>query len=244
MESDKRLLSGLIMVILRGQAGAGVHRSRGGEGVIISDIKGFISVSDIVLQIHCGSSEAVPCPVIGQCWERACPDHSFYQQFSVLLSQELAEYEKISNYITLTEEALFQDGFGESAWFRCVVAELLEGERSESGLPLAGYALFANSYSSWTGRTLHLEDLYVSPQFRGRGIGKMLMRKVAQLCLSLGCARLQLSVLDWNHKAIAFYQSRGGRNLSEEEGWYLFRFLPDDLRQMISKDRAGNPTPS
>ncbi|XP_072006196.1 thialysine N-epsilon-acetyltransferase-like isoform X7 [Engystomops pustulosus] len=257
--------------------------------------------------------------------------------------RELAEYEKITHFITLSEDVLHRDGFGETPWFRSVVAELPEAERSETGVPFAGYALFANSYSSWTGRTLHLEDLYVSPRFRGRGLGRRLMARVAQeladfeklsdqvkitaeelrrdgfeepsplfrclvvenseeeeqdtswctapppsciscvrgrrlmgyalffftystwegrslyledlyirpqyrgkgigsrlftavteLCLSLGCARLQLSVLDWNHSAISFYRSRGARDLTQEEGWRVFRFLPDDLRRIGS----------
>ncbi|XP_077117606.1 thialysine N-epsilon-acetyltransferase-like isoform X2 [Ranitomeya variabilis] len=88
--------------------------------------------------------------------------------------RELAEYEKITHLIKLTEEALLQDGFGTTPWFHCLVAELPERERSESGRPFAGYALFAHSYSSWTGRTLHLEDLYVCPQFRGRSEVRLL----------------------------------------------------------------------
>ncbi|XP_063302161.1 thialysine N-epsilon-acetyltransferase-like isoform X2 [Pelobates fuscus] len=95
--------------------------------------------------------------------------------------RELAEYEKITHFIKLTEEVLHRDGFGDNPWFRCLVAERPENEPSETGPPFAGYALFANSYSSWTGRTLHLEDIYVSPQFRGRGLGKKLMKKVAQV---------------------------------------------------------------
>ncbi|XP_053319155.1 uncharacterized protein LOC128491018 isoform X1 [Spea bombifrons] len=95
--------------------------------------------------------------------------------------QELAKYEKITHFITLTGEVLHRDGFGDNPWFRCLVAELPENETRETGVPFAGYALFANSYSSWTGRTLHLEDLYVSPHLRGKGIGKKLMKKVAEM---------------------------------------------------------------
>ncbi|KAM5172769.1 thialysine N-epsilon-acetyltransferase-like isoform 2-T4 [Mantella aurantiaca] len=146
--------------------------------------------------------------------------------------KELAEYEKITHFIKLTEEVLHRDGFGESPWFRCVVAELPDGERSENGVPFAGYALFANSYSSWTGRTLHLEDLYVSPQFRGRGIGKMLMKKVAEVALESGCSQIHLSVLKWNTPAVNLYRSLGAHDLTEDPGYQAMSFSEEALRKM------------
>ncbi|XP_075705107.1 thialysine N-epsilon-acetyltransferase-like, partial [Rhinoderma darwinii] len=98
---------------------------------------------------------------------------------------------------------------------------------------LVGYALSFFTYSTWEGRALHLEDLYIMPEYRGRGVGSKLFTAVAESCLALGCARLQLSVLDWNQTAISFYRSRGARDLSAEEGWRMFRFLPEDLKQII-----------
>ncbi|XP_040271307.1 thialysine N-epsilon-acetyltransferase-like isoform X1 [Bufo bufo] len=150
--------------------------------------------------------------------------------------QELAEYEKITHFIRLTEEVLHRDGFGESPWFRCVVAEIPEIERSESGGPFAGYALFANSYSSWTGRTLHLEDLYVTPKFRGRGLGRRLMKKVAQEGVRSGCSQIHLSVLKWNHPAISLYRSLGAENLTEEPGYQVMSFQEEALRNMAAEE--------
>lgn len=150
--------------------------------------------------------------------------------------QELADCEKLSDQVKNTAEGLRRDGFEEpSPLFRCLVAEAENEKKRSEGPRLVGYALSYYSYSTWKGRSLYLEDLYVMPSYRGKGIGSKLLTATAELCLSLGCARLQLSVLDWNQPAISFYQSRGGCNLSDEEGWRMIRFLPDDLRRMISK---------
>ncbi|XP_063786747.1 thialysine N-epsilon-acetyltransferase [Pseudophryne corroboree] len=155
--------------------------------------------------------------------------------------QELADYEKLPDQVKITAQDLLRDGFGETApLFRCLVAECEDEDRMAAGPQLAGYALTYFIYSTWEGRSLYLEDLYVTPQYRGKGIGSKLMSAVAESCLSLGCARLQLSVLDWNQTAISFYKSRGARDLSQEEGWHVFRFLPDDLRRMTSKSSVPN----
>uniref|UniRef100_A0A803K8F7 Diamine acetyltransferase 2-like n=1 Tax=Xenopus tropicalis TaxID=8364 RepID=A0A803K8F7_XENTR len=100
------------------------------------------------------------------------------------------------------------------------------------GAPFAGYALFANSYSSWTGRTLHLEDLYVSPHFRGRGLGRLLMKKVAQEALRSGCSQIHLTVLKWNDPAIQLYRSLGAESLTEEPGYQVMSFKLEALRRM------------
>ncbi|XP_077117600.1 thialysine N-epsilon-acetyltransferase isoform X2 [Ranitomeya variabilis] len=136
------------------------------------------------------------------------------------------------------DPGLRQDGFGDAPLFRCLVVENEDEEKRAAGPRLVGYALSFFTYSTWEGRALYLEDLYVMPEYRGRGIGSRLFAAVAELCLTLGCARLQLSVLDWNKSAISFYRSRGARDLSQDEGWHLFRFLPEDLRQM----KLNNPS--
>eukprot|EP00079_Xenopus_tropicalis_P018633 XP_004920707.1 PREDICTED: diamine acetyltransferase 2-like isoform X2 [Xenopus tropicalis] len=68
----------------------------------------------------------------------------------------------------------------------------------------------------------------------GKGVGSQLLAAVAEMCLSLGCCHLQFSVLDWNSPAISFYHSRGAKDLTQAEGWHMFRVLPEDLHQMIS----------
>jgi GNAT superfamily N-acetyltransferase len=133
--------------------------------------------------------------------------------------QDLAEYERAPHSVQITEEQLRLDGFGTKCYYKCLIAE---AERSP-----AGFALFFPIYSTWQGRSFHLEDLFVRPAFRGRGIGKMLLRRVAAIAIENGCRRLQWDVLDWNTPAINFY-----RNLDA--------VMLDDWRRMRVADEALN----
>ncbi|XP_073479404.1 thialysine N-epsilon-acetyltransferase-like isoform X2 [Aquarana catesbeiana] len=166
------------------------------------------------------------------------------------LSRKMRHIEELCNTtepLTVLQESdtgLRRDGFEEpSPLFHCLVAEEEDEQKRAEGPRLVGYALSHYIYNTFKGRALYLEDLFVMPQYRGKGIGSKLLTATAELCLSLGCARLQLSVLDWNQSAISFYQSRGGRNMSKEEGWLMIWFFPDDLQQMVSKnaEQDGDP---
>jgi GNAT superfamily N-acetyltransferase len=124
--------------------------------------------------------------------------------------RELAEYEREPAAVQLSEADLVRDGFpadGGSTYYECLIAEA-------DGQP-AGFALFFPVYSTWRGRSLHLEDLFVRPQFRGCGLGKALLRRVAALAVERGCARFFWHVLDWNEPAIAFYRSLGALPLDD-----------------------------
>ncbi|KAM8972729.1 thialysine N-epsilon-acetyltransferase-like [Pelodytes ibericus] len=155
--------------------------------------------------------------------------------------KELAEFEKLQDQVENSVEGLRRDGFEESSpFFRCLVAELGEEDRGDGGPAVVGFALSFFRYSTFKGRTLYLEDLYVMPAYRGKGIGSQLLAGVAESCLILGCAYLQLSVLDWNSPAISFYLSRGACNLCEKEGWLQFRFQPEDLRRMVTEKKQKN----
>ncbi|KAG8431926.1 hypothetical protein GDO86_019280 [Hymenochirus boettgeri] len=149
--------------------------------------------------------------------------------------KELAEYEKLPDQVKNTAEGLRRDGFEEpSPFFRCLVAELPNAAGQEQGSALVGFALAFYTYSTWKVGAVP-GDLYVMPQHRGKGIGSKLLTAVAEMCLTLGCCHLQFSVLDWNSPAISFYLSRGAVDLSQEEGWRMFRILPGELQCMISK---------
>ncbi|XP_063305891.1 thialysine N-epsilon-acetyltransferase-like isoform X2 [Pelobates fuscus] len=149
--------------------------------------------------------------------------------------KELAEFEKLPDQVKTSADVLRRDGFEEpSPLFKCLVAELEEKDREDGGPAIVGYALSYFIYSTWKGRALYLEDLYVMPAFRGKGIGSTLFVAVAKSCMDLGCCHLQLSCLDWNSPAISFYMSRGALNLSKEEGWRMFRFPPDALRRITT----------
>ena len=136
--------------------------------------------------------------------------------------RELAEYEREPQAVTASEADLVRDGFGPSPKFRVVIAEW-------DGNP-AGFALFFYNYSTWQGRPgLYLEDVFVRPEFRGKGIGKTLLVYLAGLAVRENCGRFQWQVLDWNTPAIEFYQSLGARVMKE---WLTMRVEGEALRRL------------
>lgn len=135
--------------------------------------------------------------------------------------RDLAEYERQPHAVVITEEQLMQDGFGNERYYECLIAEA-------DGTP-AGFALFFPIYSTWQGRSLHLEDLFVRPAFRGHGIGKALLSRVAAIAIERGCPRLQWDVLDWNKPAIDFYRSLNAVMLDD---WRRMRVTGDALNKL------------
>jgi GNAT superfamily N-acetyltransferase len=123
------------------------------------------------------------------------------------LIHELATYEREPDSVLITEEQLLEDGFGPERYYECLIAEYNETP--------AAFALFFPIYSTWRGRSLHLEDLFVRPQFRGKGIGKALLTQIAAIAVERNCARLQWDVLAWNQPAIGFYRSLDATMLDE-----------------------------
>lgn len=136
--------------------------------------------------------------------------------------KELAEYERLSHAVVATEEALRQWLFGERP-----VAEVVIGEDGEEP---AGFALFFPSFSTFLGRPgIYLEDLYVRPEFRGRGVGRALLVHLARLAKERDCGRLEWSVLDWNEPAIGFYRGIGA---SPVGGWTVYRVTGEALKRL------------
>ena len=123
------------------------------------------------------------------------------------LIQELAEYEREPQSVFITEEELRRDGFGSVPKFRVILAE-------QDGQP-AGFAFFFNCYSTWTGSGLFLEDLFVRENFRGHGVGKALLGRLAEIARDEGHHSIKLDVLDWNESAIEFYKSLGAEYLPQ-----------------------------
>jgi GNAT superfamily N-acetyltransferase len=120
----------------------------------------------------------------------------------------LAAYEREPDAVTATEDDLLRHGFGANPFYFCLIAE-------QSGQP-AGFALYFFNYSTWKGRPgLYLEDIFVQPEFRGIGIGKALLQRVAAVAVEMDCPRLQWEVLDWNTPAIDFYRAMGAEFLDE-----------------------------
>jgi len=138
------------------------------------------------------------------------------------LIRELATYERDPQAVVATEEALARDGFGDRPLFQVTIAEW-------SREPV-GFAFWFYAYSTWRGQpTLFLEDLFVRPEARGRGIGKELMRFLARTALENGCGRFVWQVLDWNTPSIEFYRSLGAEVVRE---WLTCRIDGEALRAL------------
>ncbi|TCT37882.1 GNAT family N-acetyltransferase [Martelella mediterranea] len=140
---------------------------------------------------------------------------------------ELADFEKALDQVQTTEDGLAEAIFGPNSVTEGLIAEV-------DGKP-AGFALYYFSFSTWQGRNgIYLEDLYVSPEFRGSGLGRALMQSVAQVGIERGCGRMEWSVLDWNENAIRVYDGVGGKPQSE---WIRYR-LEDASLTNFADDKA------
>lgn len=141
------------------------------------------------------------------------------------LIKALAEYEKLSHAVTGDMASLESHLFGNRPYAEAIVAEWL-GE-------LVGFALFFPNYSTFlTKPGIYLEDLFVLPEYRGKGIGKALLTHLAKLAIDRDCGRLEWSVLDWNESAIAFYQRMGASVLPD---WRICRVRGESLIDLASK---------
>ncbi|XP_028277424.1 diamine acetyltransferase 2b isoform X2 [Parambassis ranga] len=130
---------------------------------------------------------------------------------------------------------LERDGFCQNPFFECLVAEVPEEHKSNEGFTVVGYAFYFYTYSTWEGRSVYLEDLYVMQEFRGNGIGKGLLSKVAEVGKQKQCVRLQLSVLDWNTTSRDFYAAKGAQDLTASEGWHFIRFDGQNLDNLANE---------
>lgn len=136
--------------------------------------------------------------------------------------RELAEYEREPQAAVATAQDILRDGFSPNPKFRVVIAEW-EGEP-------AGFALFFYNYSTWLGRPgIYLEDLFVRPPFRGKGIGKALLTHLAQIAVREHCYGLRWQVLDWNTPSIRFYESIGAKKLGE---WLTMWIKGEELQDL------------
>jgi len=143
--------------------------------------------------------------------------------------RELAEYERLLDEVVATEERLRRTLFGPLPGAEVVIAE-------QGGEPV-GFALFFHNYSTFLAQPgLYLEDLYVRPEARGRGIGRALLAHLARVARERECGRLEWWVLDWNEAAIRFYHSLGARPMDE---WTVFRLAGADLDRLADETKAS-----
>ena len=140
----------------------------------------------------------------------------------IRLIRALAEYERLSDQVVLEENAMREHLFGPRP-----VAEVLLAEDEGQ---VVGFALFFQNFSTFLGRPgLYLEDLFVLPEFRGRGHGKALFMALARLAVERGCGRLEWAVLNWNEPAIGFYRSLGAVPMDE---WTVYRLTGPALEKL------------
>ena len=140
---------------------------------------------------------------------------------------ELAVYEREPDAVSITQADLLRDGWGAQPRFTCLVAE--------ADASVCGFALYHPIYSTWQGHSLYLEDLYVQPAYRGRGIGTTLLQRVASVAVSQGCTRLDWSVLTWNEPAIRVYERIGALRMAE---WAKMRLTGEPLRALAEADQV------
>jgi GNAT superfamily N-acetyltransferase len=141
------------------------------------------------------------------------------------LIRELAEYEKAGEMAKATPEQLHETLFGSEPRVFCDLVETDEGV-------VAGFAVWFVNYSTWTGsHGVYLEDLFVRPEYRGRGYGRALLARLAKECVTKGYPRLQWWVLDWNAPSIAFYRSLGAEPQDE---WTVYRLSGEALKELAT----------
>lgn len=141
------------------------------------------------------------------------------------LIRGLARYEKLEHAVVMTEELLNDALFGDRPYAEVVLAE-------DGGRPV-GFALFFHNFSTFLGRPgIYLEDLFVLPEERGRGIGKSLLAHLARLAVERGCGRLEWAVLDWNQDAIKFYERLGAKPMSD---WTVYRLTGKPLTDLAGQ---------
>src|SRR5690349_1962758 len=138
------------------------------------------------------------------------------------LIRALAEYEKLASDVVATEAGLAETLFGARPAAEVLLAEV-DGRA-------VGLALFFQNYSTFLGKPgIYLEDLFVEPAFRGRGLGKQLLQAIARLAVERGCGRFEWAVLDWNEPAIGFYKSLGARPMAD---WTVMRLTGEALKKL------------
>jgi GNAT superfamily N-acetyltransferase len=138
------------------------------------------------------------------------------------LIRALAEYERLVDEVVATEATLRESLFGDPPGAEVAIAR--------AGLEPVGFAVWFHNYSTFLGRRgLYLEDLFVVPPWRGRGVGRELLEYVARMAVDRGCGRMEWSVLDWNEPAIGFYRRLGARSMDD---WTVHRLTGDALTRL------------
>lgn len=138
------------------------------------------------------------------------------------LIKALADYERLSGEVIATEDLLREALFGSERTAEAALAYV--------GTDAVGFAVWFYNFSTFVGRPgLYLEDIFVLPDWRDRGVGRALMRHVARIAVVRGCGRMEWAVLDWNEPAIRFYRNIGAQAM---DGWTVYRLTGEALKQL------------
>jgi len=146
----------------------------------------------------------------------------------LLLIRELAEFERMSNEVVATEASLRASLFGRARSAEVVIARV--------DAEAVGFAVWFHNYSTFLGRRgLYLEDLFVRPEWRGCGVGRALLSHLARVAVARECGRMEWSVLNWNERAIGFYERLGAVPMA---GWTVYRLTGDALARLAKVDTS------
>ena len=144
--------------------------------------------------------------------------------------RDLAEYERLAHLVVASEEKLRATLFGSTRFAEVLIAEEEDGTA-------AGFALFFHNYSTFLAQPgIYLEDLFVAPAYRGRGYGRALLARLAQLARERNCGRVEWVVLGWNEPSIKFYKSLGAEVMDE---WHTFRLTGESLEKLAGSSSSG-----
>ncbi|XP_024064516.2 diamine acetyltransferase 2-like [Terrapene carolina triunguis] len=164
------------------------------------------------------------------------------------LIREGATFHKALDQVKTTPEVLREDGFGMDPKFGCLVAEVPPDQRSKDDVPLSlpsalvspghtvvGYQFHYFSYCTWKGRIVFGEDLYVMPEFRGKGIGTSLLSQVAKLALAHGCTQFRFVSANWNQPATALYEKLGAVDVTARDNWVVWHIEGRAVRELAER---------
>ncbi|KAJ6654921.1 hypothetical protein lerEdw1_006392 [Lerista edwardsae] len=151
------------------------------------------------------------------------------------LIRECASAHGALDQVKTTPEVLRDHGFRKESTFGCLVAEVPSEQKSKRGHTIIGYQFHYLSYCTWDGHILFGEDLYVEPDFRGKGIGTNLLRKAAKIAVEKGCSQFRFISASWNQPAMEFFIKLGATDVTATSSWNLCRIDGEYVQKIVEK---------
>ncbi|XP_070583122.1 thialysine N-epsilon-acetyltransferase isoform X1 [Erythrolamprus reginae] len=158
------------------------------------------------------------------------------------LVRELAKSHNALHQVRTSPEALQKDGFENDAIFGYLLAEVPSTRKSRDGHTIVGYQFHYLTYCTWDGPILFGEDLYVMPEFRGRGVGTALLNRAAKIALEKGCSQFRFISTEKHQSTSDFYRKKGAVDVTVCDHWHVFRIDRDPLAKLVEK-AAAKPNP-